>query len=75
MTKDKRQAALDYHALPTPGKIAVVPTKPARPSTTSRSPIRRAWPSQCPRKYCAPTASNAWNTARNTLSPSPSTRA
>ncbi|GAB4508140.1 MAG: malic enzyme [Sulfuricaulis sp.] len=28
MTKDKRQAALDYHALPTPGKIAVVPTKP-----------------------------------------------
>ncbi len=28
MSKDKRQAALDYHALPTPGKIAVVPTKP-----------------------------------------------
>jgi len=28
MSNDKRQAALDYHALPTPGKIAVVPTKP-----------------------------------------------
>ena len=28
MTKDRKQAALDYHALPTPGKIAVVPTKP-----------------------------------------------
>ncbi len=28
MTKDLKQAALDYHALPTPGKIAVVPTKP-----------------------------------------------
>ncbi|MHB8536308.1 MAG: malic enzyme-like NAD(P)-binding protein [Sulfuricaulis sp.] len=28
MTQDKKQAALDYHALPTPGKIAVVPTKP-----------------------------------------------
>ncbi|MEK6592523.1 MAG: malic enzyme-like NAD(P)-binding protein [Pseudomonadota bacterium] len=28
MTQDKRQAALDYHALPTPGKTAVVPTKP-----------------------------------------------
>ncbi len=28
MTQDKKQAALDYHALPRPGKIAVVPTKP-----------------------------------------------
>lgn len=28
MKKDMQQAALDYHALPTPGKIAVVPTKP-----------------------------------------------
>ncbi|HYA38931.1 MAG TPA: malic enzyme-like NAD(P)-binding protein [Candidatus Methylomirabilis sp.] len=28
MTKDLKQAALDYHALPAPGKIAVVPTKP-----------------------------------------------
>jgi len=28
MNKDMKQAALDYHALPTPGKIAVVPTKP-----------------------------------------------
>ena len=28
MKKDLRQAALDYHALPTPGKLAVVPTKP-----------------------------------------------
>ena len=28
MKKDMKQAALDYHALPTPGKIAVVPTKP-----------------------------------------------
>ena len=28
MTKDLKQAALDYHAQPTPGKIAVVPTKP-----------------------------------------------
>ena len=28
MKKDLRQAALDYHAQPTPGKIAVVPTKP-----------------------------------------------
>jgi malate dehydrogenase (oxaloacetate-decarboxylating)(NADP+) len=28
MTQDKRQAALDYHAQPIPGKIAVVPTKP-----------------------------------------------
>jgi malate dehydrogenase (oxaloacetate-decarboxylating)(NADP+) len=28
MNKDLLQAALDYHALPTPGKIAVVPTKP-----------------------------------------------
>jgi malate dehydrogenase (oxaloacetate-decarboxylating)(NADP+) len=28
MKKDLKQAALDYHALPTPGKIAVVPTKP-----------------------------------------------
>ena len=28
MTQDRKQAALDYHALPTPGKTAVVPTKP-----------------------------------------------
>jgi malate dehydrogenase (oxaloacetate-decarboxylating)(NADP+) len=28
MTQDKKQAALDYHSQPTPGKIAVVPTKP-----------------------------------------------
>jgi malate dehydrogenase (oxaloacetate-decarboxylating)(NADP+) len=28
MMKDRKQAALDYHAQPTPGKIAVVPTKP-----------------------------------------------
>ncbi|MBI3569887.1 MAG: malate dehydrogenase [Gammaproteobacteria bacterium] len=28
MTQDRKQAALDYHARPTPGKIAVVPTKP-----------------------------------------------
>ena len=28
MNKDMKQAALDYHAQPTPGKIAVVPTKP-----------------------------------------------
>jgi malate dehydrogenase (oxaloacetate-decarboxylating)(NADP+) len=28
MTQDRKQAALDYHALPTPGKIAVIPTKP-----------------------------------------------
>ncbi len=28
MTKDLKQAALDYHAQPAPGKIAVVPTKP-----------------------------------------------
>jgi len=28
MTLDKKQAALDYHALPTPGKVAVTPTKP-----------------------------------------------
>jgi malate dehydrogenase (oxaloacetate-decarboxylating)(NADP+) len=28
MKKDMKQAALDYHALPKPGKIAVVPTKP-----------------------------------------------
>ncbi len=28
MTKDRKQAALDYHSQPTPGKIAVVPTKP-----------------------------------------------
>jgi malate dehydrogenase (oxaloacetate-decarboxylating)(NADP+) len=28
MNKEMKQAALDYHALPTPGKIAVVPTKP-----------------------------------------------
>ncbi len=28
MKKDMRQAALDYHAQPTPGKLAVVPTKP-----------------------------------------------
>jgi malate dehydrogenase (oxaloacetate-decarboxylating)(NADP+) len=28
MTKDIKQAALDYHALPIPGKIRVVPTKP-----------------------------------------------
>ncbi|MGE5241219.1 MAG: malic enzyme-like NAD(P)-binding protein [Bacteroidota bacterium] len=27
MNKELKQAALDYHALPTPGKIAVVPTK------------------------------------------------
>ncbi len=26
---ERRQAALDYHALPTPGKISVTPTKPA----------------------------------------------
>ena len=26
--KDLRQAALDYHRLPTPGKVAVTPTKP-----------------------------------------------
>lgn len=24
---DKRQAALDYHAFPTPGKLAVISTK------------------------------------------------
>jgi malate dehydrogenase (oxaloacetate-decarboxylating)(NADP+) len=28
MNKDMKQAALDYHARPTPGKTAVVPTKP-----------------------------------------------
>ena len=28
MTKDMKQAALDYHAQPKPGKIEVVPTKP-----------------------------------------------
>ena len=28
MTKDIKQAALDYHALPIPGKIRIVPTKP-----------------------------------------------
>jgi malate dehydrogenase (oxaloacetate-decarboxylating)(NADP+) len=28
MTKDLKQAALDYHAHPKPGKLAVVPTKP-----------------------------------------------
>ena len=28
MNKDMKQAALDYHALPKPGKTAVVPTKP-----------------------------------------------
>jgi len=28
MTQDQKQAALEYHALPVPGKIAVVPTKP-----------------------------------------------
>ncbi len=28
MTKDLKQAALDYHALPRPGKTEVVPTKP-----------------------------------------------
>ena len=28
MKKEMKQAALDYHALPKPGKIAVVPTKP-----------------------------------------------
>ncbi|MEK7261356.1 MAG: malate dehydrogenase, partial [Pseudomonadota bacterium] len=28
MTKDMKQAALDYHALPKPGKTEVVPTKP-----------------------------------------------
>lgn len=28
MTKDLKQAALDYHALPVPGKIRIVPTKP-----------------------------------------------
>jgi len=28
MTKDPKQAALDYHALPKPGKTEVVPTKP-----------------------------------------------
>ncbi len=28
MKNDRHQAALDYHARPTPGKLAVVPTKP-----------------------------------------------
>ncbi len=28
MTKDLKQAALDYHALPVPGKLRVIPTKP-----------------------------------------------
>lgn len=28
MNRDLKQAALDYHALPTPGKIRIVPTKP-----------------------------------------------
>ncbi|MEO5703140.1 MAG: malate dehydrogenase, partial [Gammaproteobacteria bacterium] len=28
MTKDAKQAALDYHALPTPGKIGLAITKP-----------------------------------------------
>ena len=28
MSNDKTQAALDYHAAPAPGKVAVVPTKP-----------------------------------------------
>jgi len=28
MNNDRKQAALDYHAQPTPGKIAVTPTKP-----------------------------------------------
>ena len=27
MSEDKKQAALNYHAEPAPGKVAVVPTK------------------------------------------------
>jgi malate dehydrogenase (oxaloacetate-decarboxylating)(NADP+) len=29
MSKDVKQAALDYHSLPTPGKIGIMLTKPA----------------------------------------------
>ena len=28
MNKDQKQAALDYHALPLPGKLSVIPSKP-----------------------------------------------
>ena len=28
MNQDRKQAALDYHALPLPGKLSVTPTKP-----------------------------------------------
>lgn len=28
MKKDLRQAALDYHAQPSPGKVHVIPSKP-----------------------------------------------
>jgi hypothetical protein len=38
------QAALDYHRLPTPGKISVVPTKGLTNQRDLASPTRRASP-------------------------------
>jgi malic enzyme len=57
MTEILREAALDYHRYPTPGKISVTPTKamatardlslaysPASPTPAWRSPTIRAKP-------------------------------
>jgi malate dehydrogenase (oxaloacetate-decarboxylating)(NADP+) len=39
-----RQAALDYHEFPIPGKLSVTATKPLPTSAIWRWPIRPAWP-------------------------------
>ena len=45
MTDNLREAALDYHRYPTPGKISVTPTKAmATAARPRRSPIRPASP-------------------------------
>ncbi len=55
MDDDFRKAALDYHRLPQPGKLAIEPTKRMATSAIWRSPIRLASP---------PPARPSWRTRR-----------
>ena len=66
MDEDFRKAALDYHRLPQPGKIAVEPTKRWPTSATWRSPIRRAWPPPAWRSSPIPASARDY-TARGNL--------
>ena len=54
MDDDFRKAALDYHRLPRPGKLAIEPTKRWPPSATSRWPIRPASPPPARRSSADP---------------------